>query len=141
MHGGCLSRVLPFIYVLMSNKCDVLYENIFRKIKRLFILKPTYIILYFEKVIANAVEIIVEIKVLFCYFNINLSSWVKLQKTGLSGSYLQENAFKNVLKNIYCISYDHQAVLVNIKKSRLNYLRWKYDSKLTCFYRILRGYL
>ena len=56
IHIFYLSRASPYIYVLMSNKTEFLYEEVFRKIKDLFIYKPIYMISDFEKGMVNAAE-------------------------------------------------------------------------------------
>ena len=106
IHGHVFNKVLPFVFILMSNKSERSYERAIQIIKEKGNLElPPNIIIDFEMAAFNAFEKESKHSVSFCLFNLGQRVFRKSQKLGLSKLYQQNNDFRLFVKCVTSLAF------------------------------------
>ena len=105
------SRILPLVYILMSRKCEDLYNRAFQDLSDIAAefnvqLAPQFILSDFEKAAINASS--TEFQTTTnkgCFFHLCQNIWRKIQSCGLSVLYGQDENFCLLMRQIAALAF------------------------------------
>ncbi|CAG8559248.1 10972_t:CDS:2 [Dentiscutata heterogama] len=104
-------RILPLVYVLMTNKNEELYQQLFQDLNEIaeennIALSPSIIITDFERASINASRNeFPDTTNKCCFFHLGQSGWRKIQKVGLANQYGDDDNLSLRLRQLFALAF------------------------------------
>lgn len=103
IHIFIFSKSFPAFFVLLKNKKEDTYDNLFKIFKNMLNLSPK-IITDFERSLSNSIQkIFINSKTFFCYFHYTQAIWRRVSQSGLTKDYFKNLNFKKVVKMLFTL--------------------------------------
>lgn len=125
IHAVHYSNVIPFVYVLLSDKKEDSYKLMFQVLKSLILnLNPINITMDFEKGAMNAAKLEFPNACIHgCFFHLSQCVWRHVQDTGLQKKYREDSDFALHVRMLPALAYvpSHKVVTAFEKLLETNY--------------------
>ncbi|KAG0442470.1 PKS-NRPS hybrid synthetase [Dictyocoela muelleri] len=106
IHGCLFGKTYPFLFILMTNKTEESYKNVFNKTKELFCINPKLIKTDFDKALINATsDYFPNISSHGCLFHLGQAIWARIGSLGLINRYKTDINLKKAIKILLCLSF------------------------------------
>jgi len=104
-------RILPIVYVLLTNKTEELYRHMFEELvdfaeENDIHLQPLIILTDFEKAAINAMRSeFPNVTNKRCFFHLGQNGWRKIQRCGLASRYGNDEHFSIMLRQLFALAF------------------------------------
>ena len=103
--GKHFNRFYPIFYVLMSDKSENSYREVFSKVVEIFPLSPISVTTDFEFALLSSTTSSFDNVTGGCFFHFTQSVWRKIQVLGLTFEYKTNNSFKRMIKRLCFLAF------------------------------------